>query len=118
MRCVLLFFPVGSPVPLFCLAVPYFSVTGLTLWPVRRWASTRGSKNRPGRPPWTEGPTELSRIEAFQLATLALRTHPGLCVLGFSKDWICSSASREAPPAPPLGLGNAVGAWIELDSGL
>lgn len=76
MRCVLCISPVCLPVPLF-----FSSGTlsfGVVAHPLARpsWAPTRGSKNRPGRPPWTEGPRELGRTEAFSACNLPLRTRP------------------------------------------
>lgn len=65
------------------------------------------------------GRQSLAGLKPFQLATLALRTHPGLSVLGLPETGFAPRLLlREAPLPPPLGLGNDVGAWIELDSGL
>lgn len=87
------------------LPVPYFSGSWLTPWPVRRGQPTRGSKNRPGRPPWTEGPRELSRIEAFSASKLTPDSPRGLCVLGLSRTGFAPSAWLLKIHRPPLGLG-------------
>lgn len=102
-RCVLFFFPVCLPVPLFLSSGTLFF--GVVAHPLARplWAPTRGSKNRPGRPPWTEGPRELSRIEAFSACNLPSGLTPALCVLGLSRTGFAPQPSQDTP-LPHLAL--------------